>query len=129
MKAAVGAIQEKSAGELHRQRAGAFGGAMADHVAPGGLQHAREIHAPVLLEVLVFGGDDRVVQHGWNLAVGDQNAPLERECADGLAVVGVKLRHDDRPIVFQRVNFGQIARVNEQQADGRAQRDRTNHQK
>ena len=99
VEAAVGAVQKKSPGELHRQRAGAFGGAMADHVAPGGFEHARKIHAPVLLEVLVFGGDDRVPQDGRNLAVGEENPPLERERADRLAVVGVQLGDDDRAVI------------------------------
>ena len=63
-----------------------------------------------------------------NLVVGEQDAPLQRKSADGLAVIGVKLGHDDRAIIFERVNFRQVARVNEQQADGSAQRNRADHQ-
>ena len=65
VKAAVGAIQEEAAGELHRQSAGAFLDLMMADVVPGGLEDAREIDAPVFFEVLVFGGEDRVLQMSW----------------------------------------------------------------
>src|ERR1700724_3369679 len=60
MEAAVGAIEEKPAGKLHGQRAGALGDAMTRHVMPGSLENAREIDTPVLFEVLVLGRDDRI---------------------------------------------------------------------
>ena len=54
-KTAVGAIEEQRARKLHRQRARAFFHAPVNDVFPGGARDAREIHAPVLLEMLVFG--------------------------------------------------------------------------
>src|SRR5580658_7187205 len=129
MEAAVRAIEEKSAGQLHRQRAGTLRRAAADHIAPRRFEHARKIHAPVLLEVLVLRAEDGVVQDGGNLRVSYQDAPLQGERADGLPIVRVQLRDDDRAIILQRVYFRQVARVNEQQPDGRAERNRANDQK
>ena len=63
-------------------------------------------------------------KHVRNLAVGEEDPPLEREGADRLAVVGVELGDDVRMIILERVNFRQVARVDEQQPDGCAQRDR-----
>ena len=59
-QAAVGAIEKKAAAELHGQRAGAFGHAVAGDVAIGGFEDARDVHAPVLVKMLVFGGEDGV---------------------------------------------------------------------
>ena len=95
--AAVGAIEKERAGELHGERARAFGTAVrARQVAPGGAEYAREIHAPVLLEMLVFGGEDGVLQNRRDLIVGEQNAALQGERADQLAVVGVEFGDDVR---------------------------------
>ena len=128
-RAAVRAIQKKSAGQLHRQSAGALRQPMFRDVVPRRLQHARNIHAPVLFEVLVFGGENRVLQDFRDLVVGKQNPPLQRERPDGLPIVRVQLGHNVRPVILQRVNFRQIARVNKQQPDGRAKPDRAKHQK
>jgi hypothetical protein len=49
----------------------------------------------VLLEVLVFGGEDGVLQKFGNLVIGKQNASLKREGSYGLAIVGVKLGDND----------------------------------
>ena len=98
-------------------------------VVPGRFQHARKVHAPVLFEVLVFGGENGVPQNFRNLAVSQQNAPLQRERSDGLPVVRVKLRHHVRPVILQRVNFRQVARIHKQQSHRRAQRNRAHHQK
>ena len=60
--AAIGAVQEKRSGKLHGEGAGAFGDATREQFPPGRAGHAREIHAPVLLEVLVLGGENGVLQ-------------------------------------------------------------------
>jgi hypothetical protein len=83
----------------------------------------------MLLEVLILGGDDRILKHFRDLFVGKKNAALQREGADGLAVVGVKLGDRIRAVVFERVNFGKVARVNEQQAGARAECNRQEEQK
>ncbi len=59
---AVGAVQEKRAGKLHGDGAGAFDDATRDNILPGRAGHAREIHAPVLLEMLILGGENRILQ-------------------------------------------------------------------
>src|SRR5262249_6358591 len=123
MKAAVGAVEKQSAGKLHGESAGALRGAAAGDVAPGGLKHTRKIDAPVLLKVLVFGGDDRGAQDRRNLVVRQQNPALQGERADGLAVIGVELRFDNRAVGFERVNLGQVARIDEEQSAGGAERD------
>ena len=46
-----------------------------------------------------------------NLFPGKQNAPLQRESADLLAVVGIQLGDHIRTVIFERANFRQIARV------------------
>ena len=89
-KAAVGAIQKETAGELHGQRAGAFVNAPPQRVAPGRFHHARQIHAPMLEKVLILGGSDRVLQHRRNLFPGEQNAALQGERSDLLPVVGIQ---------------------------------------
>ena len=108
-RAAIRTIQKKSARQLHCQSAGAFRQPMLRDVVPRRLQHARNIHAPVLFEVLVFGGEDGVFQDLGNLGVSKQNPPLQCEGPDGLPVVRVQFGHDVRPVILQRVNFRQIA--------------------
>ena len=79
----------------------------------------------MLLEVLVFDGGDRVVQNLGDLLVGQQDAALQREAADHLAVVGVKFGDDVGAISFERANLGKVAVVNEQQAGGGTESDRS----
>ena len=67
-----------------------FDDVMRDQVLPRRARHARKIHAPVLLEVLAFGGEDRVLENLGVLLVGEEHQPLQGEIADRLAVVGVK---------------------------------------
>jgi len=60
--AAVGPVEEQRARELHRQRAGSLGDAMLDQIPPGRAGDASKINAPVLLEMLVLGGENGVLQ-------------------------------------------------------------------
>ena len=126
--AAVGAVQKQRAGQLHRQRAGAFGDAMREKISPGRAGHAREIHSPVLVEVLVLGGEDGVLQDRRNLLVGQQDAALQCEAADNLAVIGVEFGDDVRAEIFQGANLREIARIDKQQAGQRADGDRGQQQ-
>ena len=128
VEAAVGAVQEKTAGKLHGQSAGALGDAVVSDIVPGGFEHAREIDAPVLLEMLVFGGENRVLEYLRNLAVGEQDAPLDGERADRLAVVGVEFGDDVRVVILERVDFRQVARIDEEKPAGGAQGDRADDQ-
>ena len=104
--------EKEHAGELHGECAGALGFAALHDVAPGRLSHPREVNAPVLFEVLVFGYQDGVLQHLRHLVVSDQDAPLEGEAAHQLPVVGVELGDHVGPVVFQRADLRQIAGVN-----------------
>ena len=128
-EAAVAAIQKEIAGELHGDGAGAFGFAALEDVAIGGAGDAREVDAPVIFEVLVFDGGDGVVENFGDLLPGHQNAALQREAADKLAVVGVNLGDHVGAIGFERANFRQVAFVDEEQPGGGAERDGAEQQK
>ena len=97
-------------------------------IAVGGFEHAREIHAPVLEEMLVLGGGDGVLQDVRDLFEGEQDAALQREGADFLAVVGVELGDDVGAKRFQGVDFGKVAGIDEQQAGADAAGDGQNQQ-
>lgn len=113
---------------MHRERARAFGHAAVENVTISRFDHARKVDAEVLLEMLVFGADDGVFQYLRNLVVGEQNPALEGESADGLAVVGIKLGDDVGAVIFERVNFGEVAGIDEQQAETDAQANRAKHE-
>src|SRR5208282_3387547 len=129
VEAAVGAIEEEAAGELHREGAGAFLDLMMADVVPGGLEHAREIDAPMFLEVLILGGEDGFLQSLGNLARGEEDAALQGERADRLPVVGIQLRDNVGAIVFERANFRQIAAIDEEQTYRGTHRNRAEDEK
>ena len=85
-----------------------------------GHEHAREVDAPMLLEVLILDGSHRVVKHPGALFVGHQDAPLQRKAADHLAVVGIDFRDHVGAISFERTNLRQITGVHEEQSASRA---------
>src|SRR5712671_7675036 len=120
-EAAVATIEEKVAGELHADGAGASGDAAFGKIAKCGAGDAREVDAPVFLEMLIFNGGDGVVENLGTLLVGHQNAALQREAADELAVVGINFRDYVGTVGFKRANLRQIAGVDEQQTAPRSQ--------
>ena len=126
--AAIGAVEKKRAGQLHGQGAGAFDDATRQKIPPRCAGHARKVHAPVLLEMLVLGGEDGVLQNRRNLFIGQQDAALQGEIADHLAVVGVKFGDDVGTKIFQGANLGQVAGINKQQARQRADGNRAQQQ-
>ena len=126
--AAVGAVEKQRAGQLHGQRAGALGDATRQQIPPGRARDAREVHAPVLIEVLVLGGENGVLQNRRDLLVGKQDAALQREAADNLAVVGIEFGDDIGTEIFQGANLGKVARIDKQQPRQRAQRNRAQQQ-
>ena len=77
----------------------------------------------MLKEVLVLGRGDRVFQDRRDLFPSEQNAALQREISDLLAIVGVELGHHVGAIVFERADFRQIRGVNKHQPGGGAQQD------
>ncbi len=119
-KADVAAVQKKIPGKLHGDGAGAPGAPAFGQMAQGRREHAREVDAPVLFEVLVLDGCDGVVENFGTLLIGHQDAPLQREAADHLAVIGINLRHHRWAVRLQRANLGQVAGVNEKQSASRA---------
>jgi hypothetical protein len=84
-------------------------------------EHARKIDTPMLFVVLVLDRRHRVVQNFGTLLVRHQNAPLQRETADQLPVVGIHFGHNVRPVCFERANLRQIAGVHEEQSASCAQ--------
>ena len=120
-KADVAAVQKEIARELHGDGAGAAGAAATGDVAQGGCEHAREVDAPMLLEMLVFDGRDRVVEDSGTLLVGHQDATLQCEAAHQLAIVGVNFRDHVRAIGFEGANLGQVASVHKKQSAGGAE--------
>jgi hypothetical protein len=89
LRAAIGAIQKQTAGQLHGERAGALFDTAGAQIADGRFQHAGNIHAPMFEEMLILGGGDSVLQDTRHLFIGKQNAPLQREGSDLLAVIGI----------------------------------------
>ncbi len=89
----------------------------------GGAGDAREIDAPVIFEVLVLDGGDRVVEDFGDLLIGHEDAALESEAADHLAVVGVDFGDYRGAIGFEGANFGEVAGVDEEESAGGAERD------
>ena len=122
-EAAVAAVQEKISGKLHGNGARAAGNAMVQHVAPGRPGNAWKVDAPMILEVLVFDGGDRVVENFGDLLPGHQDAALQGEAADELAVVGIDLRDHIGAVSLEGADFRQVAFVNEEQSGGGAERD------
>ena len=113
---AIGAVQKKSPGKLHGNGARALHDAVRDKILPGRAGHAREIHAPMLLEVLILGGQNRVLQDLWILFVSEKNSALQGEVADHLAVVGVEFGDNIGLKIFESVNLREITRIYEHQA-------------
>ena len=90
--------------------------------------HARQVHAPVLEEVLVLGGGDGVLQDVRDLLEREQDAALQGEGGDLLAVVGVEFGDHVGTEGFQGADFGEIARIDEEQAGADASGDGKNQQ-
>ncbi len=105
------------------------GDAALDEIAERRAEDAREIDAPVLLEVLVLDGGDGVVENPGALLPGHQDAALQGEAADELAVIGVDFGDDVGTIGFQGADFREVAGVNEEQAASGAERDRAQEEK
>ena len=70
----------------------------------------------MLLEVLILGGQNGILQDLRELFVGEKHAALQGEVADNLAVVRVKFGDHVGLKIFESVNLREIAGINEQQA-------------
>ena len=83
----------------------------------------------MVVEVLVFGRDDRVAQVRRDVVVGNDEPPLGRELAERLAVRRVDARDRARRVVVEPGDERQVAGIREhhaaqdaQQRDGDEQR-------
>ena len=88
--AGSGAVRGKKeiARQLHGERGGALGAAVAAHVVPQRSGDAQDIDAPMGLEALVFNGDDGLAQDRRKAVVVDDHTPLEGKGADDAALCG-----------------------------------------
>ena len=64
-------------------------------------------------EMLIFRGGDGVLQNTRHLFIGEQNAPLQGEGGDLLAVVGIQLGDNVGTERLERVDLGKIDQVDE----------------
>src|ERR1051326_7163815 len=83
--------EEQVARELHGQRGSALRPRSRSDIAVGGAHHAPEIDAPVLLKVLVFGGENGVAQDLRKIIVRSQHAALQGKRPDLPALIVIKL--------------------------------------
>src|SRR4029077_5857723 len=128
-EAAFAAVEKKIASELHGDGAGALGTPPLHEVAVSSAGDAREIDAPMILEVLIFNGANGVVENLGSLLPGHKNTALQGEAADECAIVGIDFRDHVWAIGFQGANFREVTFVDEEQAGGGAKGDGTEQQK
>ncbi|HWS63611.1 MAG TPA: hypothetical protein VN325_12720 [Steroidobacteraceae bacterium] len=102
---------------------------MRQQIPPGRARHPRKVHAPMLFKVLIFGREDGVFQDLRNLLVAEQDAALQSETADDLAVVGIELGDDVGAKIFEGANLRKVARIHKDQSCQRANGDRAEQQK
>ena len=71
--------EEEIAGKLHGERGGSLRAARGAQVVPQRSGDAKDVDAPVGIEVLVFDRDDGLAQNGSEIVVVDNDSPLQRE--------------------------------------------------
>ena len=120
--------QEEHPAELLGQSACSLRLAPLEQVRRSRPENADDVHSPVVLEMAILDGKDGVLEHLGDLAVGDDHAAFEREAPDHGAVVGIKLRHHVRAIVFQLLNAREVRRVNKYQPSQRPETGGKQHQ-
>jgi hypothetical protein len=83
----------------------------------------------MLFKMLVFNRRDGVEENFGALLIGHEDAALQSEAADKLSVIRIDFRDNVGPIGFERVNFRQVAGVNEEQACSGTQENRAKQKK
>ena len=116
---AVGGEKE-IARQLHGERGGALGAAVAAQVVPERAGDAEDVDAPVRLEALVFNGDDGLAQDRGKVVVVDHDAALQREGADDAALLVVEIGGGGGAVALQVVNLRQIDGVDQREPGQRA---------
>jgi hypothetical protein len=100
------AREEEGARHLHRDRAGAFPAPL--QVRHGGPDHAREVDAPVLVEPVVLGGQDRRLHHPRHVLDLHDRPLFLAELADEVAFRAVDAQRHLRAVVGERFQAGQV---------------------
>ena len=80
------------------------------------LQDARCAQTKVLLEIGVFGGDDRLPHERRDVVVGDDDAALGGELANHLAIAREQAGDGARTVVVEGADLGQVVGEREQHA-------------
>ena len=93
--------QEEVARHLHGDRRGALALAAGDEVGTCGTQHAGEVDAGVLIEAVVLGGQDGVLEDRRDVLDADEGAALFSVLADQGAVGGIDAQRNLGVVVGQ----------------------------
>ena len=112
--------EEKVARHLHRDGAGALAAAAGDEVGVGRAQHSYIIDARVLIEALVLGGKDGVLERVGDFLDRHHRATLLAELADQHALRGVNPQGNLGLVLGQRLQRRQV-RVGERDHQGDSQ--------
>jgi hypothetical protein len=113
--------QEQLARQLLRQRAGAVH-APAHDVVDERDDDAGNAQTEVLIEAVVFGGKDGVLDVGRNRLVGDHFPALDGELADDFAARAIDARDSARCVVIERGDLRKIAGESEEHTGRDAER-------
>ena len=100
--------EKEVARHLHGDGARALTAAAGDQVGVRGTQDTDVIDARMLIEALVFRGDDRVLELRWHFADRDDGAALLAEFADQRALGAIDAKRDFRLVGRQRAELGQV---------------------
>ena len=111
--------EKEVARQLHGQRRCALGAPVRAYVVPGGAGHAKDVDAPVRLEVFVFDGDDGLAEDGREAVVADNLAALQGEGADDAAPAVVEIGGGGGAVLFELLNLGEVDGVDEGEAGER----------
>ena len=98
-------------------------------IAPCGTDGADEVDAPVAFKGLVLDGDERLSQHRWEVAVGNDDAAFERKGADLAAVDIEQFGGGVRAVTHEVVHLRQVDRVDEHEAAQRSEERRQQQQR
>ena len=116
------ASKSNVASQLHRQRACSGSGEIPlQNVRDDRDESPPNVETDMVEEVVVFGGDNGVAQHLWNVVVLKNDAALGRILADQLATSCLNARDGARCVVIELGNDGQVGRVGEESAGDKPQ--------
>ncbi len=115
--------EEEAAGQLLGDRAAAAPLLAQQHAADGA-DGAAEVDPPVGIELVVLGGDDRLLQDRRDVVAADDDALLDGEVLDGRVLVVVEGGHDHRLDVLQVLDLREALLVDQDQAEQDPQHDR-----